>query len=441
MADKSTYMANFAEIEKTLNASGPGWLHDVRRTALKRFEELGFPGTKDEDWRFTRVRPLLQHDFERTESYSPNGLSVADIRQLSFLDDDMHRMVFVNGHYAADLSETGALEGGAWVGTLADALKSHEKIVKEHIGQHADAAANPFVALNTANIMDGAFIYVPTGTVIDKPIHLVFVSRGEAVVSHPRLLIVAEENSQATIIESYVSPDSSVYFTNGVTEIVIDDNANIDHYKLQRESRDAYHVATLQAKLGRSSRMHTDSISLGGTLVRNDVGTTLGGEGIDCTLNGLYMAEGSQHVDNHTNIEHAMPHCDSHELYKGILNDKATAVFNGRIHVHPDAQKTDAKQSNRCVLLSDDAQINTNPQLEIYADDVKCTHGAAVGQIDDKAVFYLRSRGIPAEQARHLLIYAFANDILEKIKVQPLRARLASDLFVWLEGAAGNASA
>lgn len=441
MADKNTYMASFAEIEKTLNEAGPGWLHDVRRTALDRFNEQGFPGPKDEQWRFTRVRPLLQHDFNRANGYSPNGLSVADVRSLSFLDDDMHRMVFVNGYYAADLSEPGALRGGACVGTLADALKTHETIVRKHIGQHADAAANPFVALNTANIMDGAFVYIPKGTTIEKPIHLVFLTQGEAVISHPRILVVAEENSKATIIESYVSPDSGVYFTNAVTEIIVGDNAEIDHYKLQRESRGAYHFATLHVHLARSSRMNTDSISLGGALVRNDVGTMLGGEGIDCTLNGLYMAEGSQHIDNHTNIEHAMPHCESHELYKGILNDKATAVFNGRIHVHPDAQKTDAKQSNRCVLLSDDAQINTIPQLEIYADDVKCTHGAAVGQLDKNAVFYMRTRGIAADDARHLLIYAFANEILEKIKVQPLRARLASDLFAWLEGATGGVPA
>jgi Fe-S cluster assembly protein SufD len=290
------------------------------------------------------------------------------------------------------------------------------------------------VALNTAHVHDGAFIHLPRGTRIEEPIHILYVSRsnGSSVVSHPRTLIIAEDGTRASFVESYVGFESDAYFTNAVTEIVVKENAEIDHCKLQRESDSAYHMATVRAQVGRSSRFLTSSLSFGGALVRNDTHAVLADEGIECALNGLYLARNHQHVDNHTVIEHTKPNCSSRELFKGILGGRAKAVFNGRIHVHPQAQKTDAKQTNRCILLSDDAQINSNPQLEIYADDVKCTHGAAVGRLDEDAVFYLRSRGIDDAAARRMLVFAFANEVLEDVRIAPVREHLTTDLDRWL---------
>ena len=430
--NEESLIKNFKTHEPVLAEAGPAWLHTIRKDAIGKFEELGFPTLKDEDWRFTRVRPLLQHDFQLTDGYKANGVTASDLDEVSFADAGLHRMVFVNGHYAADLSSVGELPAGVRVESLADVLANDPAAVEPHLAKLAATDKNPFVALNTAHITDGLFVFVPKNTVVDTPVHVIFLSRANesAVASHPRNVIVAEEGAKLTVLESWVGKD--VYFNNPVTEIVVGDNADVNHYKVQKESLSAYHVATVQATLGKDSRFNTNSISLGGALVRNDINTYLGGEGIECTLDGLYMADTGQHVDNHTQIDHAMPHCDSHELYKGILNGRAKAVFNGRINVYEDAQKTDAKQSNRCMLLSDDAQVNTNPQLEIFADDVKCTHGATVGQIDEKSIFYLRARGIPKEQARHMLIYAFANEILERIEVEPLRERLATDLYGWL---------
>jgi Fe-S cluster assembly protein SufD len=273
---------------------------------------------------------------------------------------------------------------------------------------------------------DGAFVSVPKGVVLKQPLHLAFLASAgsKPAVAHPRSLILAGVNSQASIVESYIGAKGDVYFTNAVTELVADENAVIDHYKLQRESTEAFHVATMQVHLGRGSNVTSHSIALGGALVRNDVNAMLAAEGGECTLNGLYLAAGRQHIDNHTRIDHAMPHCASHELYKGILDGQAHGVFNGKIYVHPDAQKTDAKQTNKTLLLSPDAVINTKPQLEIYADDVKCTHGATIGQLADEALFYLRSRGIGRQEARNLLTFAFANDLVSRIKIEAIRNQL-----------------
>ena len=434
MLDKDTYLARYAELEPQLVGTSPPWVNSIRKSAIDRFAEQGFPTPKSEPWRFTRVRPLLQHDFKLQERWEPNGFSREDLSGLSFTDSDCRTLVFVNGHFVPNLSHAGKLGKNLRIENLKSALQSTPDLLEAHLARHADGEKNPFVALNTAYLLDGAFVYIPKGAVVEEPIHLLFVSSAynESPVSYPRNLVIAEEGSQATIVESYVGSGEDVYFTNAVTELIVGRNTNVDHYKIQKESREAYHFATVQARIDRDSAFSTKLISLGGTLVRNDINTYLDGEGIHCTLDGLYVADGHQHVDNHTQIEHAKPHCDSFELYKGILNGRAKAVFNGKIHVHPDAQKTDAKQSNGCILLSDDAQINTNPQLEIYADDVKCTHGAVVGQIDESAIFYMRSRGINEIDARHTLIYAFANEVLERVKVPALRDRLATDVSAWL---------
>ena len=291
-----------------------------------------------------------------------------------------------------------------------------------------------FTALNTAFFRDGFFLSIPPNAVVETPIHLLFLSTapGEATMSHPRLLIVVGENSQVRLIESYGGPDGHLYLTNAVTEIVAGPHAVVDHYKLQRESLQGFHIGSMHIHGQRSSTCSSHSLALGGALVRNEVTTVLNGEGVDCTLNGLYLANGQRLVDNHTTIDHAKPHCSSHEVYKGILGGRSRAIFNGKIIVRPDAQKTDAKQTNKALLLSDDAQINTKPQLEIFANDVKCTHGAAVGQLDEDAIFYLRQRGLDSRQARDLLIQAFAGDILNRIKIEPLRAQLEKTLLAQL---------
>ncbi|UCH83028.1 MAG: Fe-S cluster assembly protein SufD [Candidatus Latescibacterota bacterium] len=434
MADKDSYVASFVEIEPKLAELAPSWVHDIRKSAIGQFSDQGFPTTKHEEWRFTRVRPLLQHNFETVLDSQPEALSASQIDELCIEDTGCRRIAFVNGHFAEDLSDLGELPNGVRIESLKHALAADPERVQRNLSRYAESGKNPFVALNTAHIVDGVFVYLPKGARIEEPIHLLYVSRpnGKPIATHPRTLIVAEDNARAAIVESYIGFDTDVYFANPVTEIVVRDRAEIDHCKLQRESAAAYHIATTQVHLRRKSRFKTDFVSLGGILVRNDVNAVLGDEDIDCTINGLYVGNEHQHIDNHTIIEHANPNCTSHELYKGILDDRAKAVFNGRVHVHPDAQKTDAKQTNRCILLSDDAQINTNPQLEIYADDVKCTHGAAVGQIDDDAIFYLQTRGIDKTAARQMLIYAFANEVLEGIRIEPVREHLEVDLYNWL---------
>ena len=437
MASVETYVKDFAAFESRICSDAPVWLRDIRKAAIDRFSALGFPGAKDEGWRFTRVRPLLGHDFRLTPRYDRTALSSRQIDELCMEDTGCRRIAFVNGHFAEDLSDLGGLPAGVRIGSLEKYIVSDPEPVQRSLARYAATSNNPFVALNTAHVHDGTFIHLPKGVRMEEPIHLLYVTRsnGSPVVSHPRTLVVAEEGTRASILESYVGFESDAYFTNAVTEIVVKENAEIDHCKLQRESESSYHMATVRAQVGRNSRFMTHALSFGGALVRNDTHAVLAGEGIECAMNGLYLARGHQHVDNHTVIEHAKPHCSSRELFKGILGGRAKAVFNGRIQVHPQAQKTDAKQTNRCILLSDDAQINTNPQLEIYADDVKCTHGASVGRLDEDAVFYLRSRGIDDAAARRMLVFAFANEVLEELKIGPVRERLAADLDRWLSSA------
>jgi len=433
MADEERYLSHFNDFQKSAAASDPDWLGALRRSAIDRFAELGFPTTRNEQWRFTRVRPIARGEFEHLHTYERNGLADSDPTRMTFDDTGCRRLVFVNGHFSRELSKPGKPTECAVFGSLSEAFKTHPEIVKQHLGQETNGES-AFTALNMAYMRDGAFIRLPKRCIIGEPIHIVYVSSpgGKQVQSHPRTLVVAEEGSCAAIVESYIGGEDAVYFTNAVTEMVLGEGAAIDHYKLQRESRAAYHIATIQTRMGRDCRFDTDSISLGAALARNDINAVLDGEGIQCSMDGLYLADGRRHVDNHTAIRHAQPHCDSHELYKGILGGHASGVFNGTIHVDPRAVKTDAKQTNRCMLLSDDAQINTNPQLEIFADDVKCTHGASVGQLDENAVFYMRARGIEEARARHMLIFAFANEVLERVKVAPLRDRVAGDLFEWL---------
>jgi Fe-S cluster assembly protein SufD len=458
--ETETYLARFADLEKHLAERGPSSLLPLRREAMARFGELGFPTTKDEEWKYTSVAPIARTAFrpagrEAADGPLPVGLTP---ERLPFGGVARCRLVFVNGHFAPQLSTLDAGGGGTprsgvgaahlprglAAGSLAAALETDFGRVQEHLGRYARYHDRAFVALNTAFMEDGAFVRIPRGAVVEEPIHLLFIgsANGAPVISHPRVLIVAEENSQATVIETYTGVEDRAgagahpYFTNTVTEIVAAENAVLDHYKVQRESEAAFHVATQWVQQARSSNFSSHAISLGGSLVRNDIMAVLDGPGIESTLNGLYVVGGQQHVDTHTAIDHAQPYCNSHELYKGILDGHATAVFNGKIFVRQDAQKTDAKQTNQNLLLSRDAVIDTKPQLEIFADDVRCTHGATVGQLDADALFYLRSRGIGEAEARGLLTYAFASDILGRIKVAPLRTALEELLFARLPSSA-----
>jgi Fe-S cluster assembly protein SufD len=407
---------------------GSRWLQDLRDQAASRFVELGFPTVREEEWRFTNVAPIATSEFQ----LAPQARLGADALDGFLYADAPNRLVVVNGHYVPELSRTAGLPPGMRFGSLAGATSEQADVVARYLGQLADFTARPFVALNTAFTQDGAYVHVPDGVVFEQPLQILFVSTGNGHMTHPRTLIVAGDRSQMRIVETYVSAPGQKHFTNAVTEIVAGENAVIDHYKVQEESVDAFHVASMHIHATRSSNVSTHSFTLGGRLVRNDVFALLDGEGAECTLNGLYVADGERLVDNHTTIDHAKPHCPSHEVYKGILGGKARAVFNGKIIVRQDAQKTDAKQTNRALLLSDHATINTKPQLEIFADDVKCTHGAAIGQLDEDALFYLRARGLTFFEARDMLIHAFAGQILDRVRIEPLKRALEDELYAQL---------
>ena len=430
------YLDELARADAAWPAGAPAWLKQTRADASGRFQSLGFPTTDDEEWRFTSVAPIAEARFALATD-GRAALGSADLAPFRLTDLASTELVFVNGRYAADLSSVRPLPRGVRIESLASALATHAGEVEPYLTRVAAFERQPFTALNSALFADGAFVHVAATVALDAPIHVLFVSTadGAPTMAHPRVLVVGGESSQASIVESYVGPRGDRYFTNAVTEVVVSENASVDHYKLQHESLNAYHIGAMHVIGRRNARFQSHSVSFGGSLVRNDVIAVLDGEGIDCTLNGLYLGDGRRLVDNHTIIDHAKPHCGSREIYKGILADHARAVFNGKIIVRPDAQKTDAKQTNKALLLSEDAQINTKPQLEIFANDVKCTHGAAVGQMDDDAIFYLRTRGLSLDEARNLLVHAFAGEVLNRIPAEALRQRLEAMLLRQLPNA------
>ncbi|HYY51862.1 MAG TPA: Fe-S cluster assembly protein SufD [Myxococcales bacterium] len=405
---------------------GVGRIGLLRQAAFARFAELGFPTTQDEDWKYTSLAPLTQMKF--VSPAEPKPPTPAQLERLAGgpPGNGAVRLVFVDGRYRAELSTRGTSTGSAYIGGLATAHAERPELVERELGRHADYQHDALTALNTGFIEDGAFIHLPAGAVLQGPIHLLFVSSAPAkpTLSQPRNLIVLGAGSQATVVETWAGLSDEVYFTNAVTEIVLGENARLDHCKLQEESARAFHIALTQVHHGRESRFSSHSFALGAALARNDVRALFAKEGSECTLNGLYMATGKQHLDNRTLIDHRSPRCTSRELYKGVLDGQSRGVFSGRVLVRHDAQKTDASQTNKNLLLSDEALIDTKPQLEIFADDVKCAHGAAVGQLDENALFYLRSRGIAQEAARSLLTYAFASEMVDLIPFAPLRSRV-----------------
>jgi Fe-S cluster assembly protein SufD len=397
----------------------PRWVGQARESAMAQFERLGFPTTKIEQWRFTSVAPIV----ERTFALAKDGVAAAQPHTKA-LSAPIAQAVCVNGKFVPRLSHLDNLPKGVQLLGLEAAIASHPALIEPYLAKLSLTETNSFTSLNTAFLRDGVVLMIPARTVVEQPIEITFVSASEGTgsVSHPRLLMVAGEASQATVLERYVGTGAA--FTNAVGEIWLGPHAVIDHYKLQEEPADAFHIASLFLHCDRSGTFSSHSLTFGGGIARNDVVATLAGEGIDCTLNGLYVGRGNQLIDNHTTIDHAMPHCGSHEIYKGILGDQSRAVFNGKIIVRPDAQKTDAKQTNKALLLSDEANINSKPELEIFANDVKCTHGAAIGQLDDAAMFYLRSRGLGVTESRAMLVHAFAGDILNRVKIAPVREYL-----------------
>jgi Fe-S cluster assembly protein SufD len=422
--ETKTYLSNFSRIEKQVGGTTRMWLDQMRKAAMDRFAEVGFPSTTDEEWRTTNVAPLAKIAFKPGNNVELHG---DDIAAFSFGHDASIELVFVNGHFAPNLSVTRSLPRGVKVTSLANALEADADLIEQHLGKHANINDNPFVALNTGFVRDGVFIHLPRNATVERPIHLMFVSApgGEPSVAHPRVLIIAEDNSEATIVKSYFSTTrSGRYFDNVVTEIITGNDCRLDLTTLQEDNADAYHVSTTQVKLGRASKFVSYSTTLGGKLTRNNLNVVLAGEGADATLNGLVLVNGDQHCDNHTLIDNAAPNCPSYELYKHVLKDRASAVFKGKILVRQIAQKTDSKQTSKSLLLSDEATMNSQPALEIYADDVKCTHGSTIGPVDEESVFYLRSRGVSLEAARHLLTYAFAADVTRRMKVEAVRRRI-----------------
>jgi Fe-S cluster assembly protein SufD len=422
---KKRYIENFARFERSLNGGGHSWLKTIRRDALARFDELGFPTTRQEEWRFTNIAPIATAPFKPADP-TPNSLTISDISRYTVCEARCTQIVFLNGFFSEHLSTVKYVPKGVRIVSLAKAFESDRALVEPALCQSDFYRHNAFTALNTAFMADGAFVFVPPGTALKEPIHLLFLSTNQPdpVFSVPRSLIIAGDGSQASIIESYASLGGGQYFTNSLTELHVGANAVVDHYKLQRESDFAVHVAMTRVIQDRDSNYSSHSLSLGGSLVRNDLNVVLNGSGADCELNGLYVTKGKQHADNHTTIDHAKSHCASRELYKGILDDASSGVFNGKIIVRKDAQKTNARQTNKNLLLSKGAGINTTPQLEIFADDVKCTHGATIGQLSEEELFYLRSRGIDKEAARTLLTYAFASELLAAVKIKPIQCQI-----------------
>jgi len=432
-ATKDLYLGNFAQFEREVANNGQAWIQPLRQAAIARFVELGFPTTHDEEWKYTNVTPMTRIPFQPAQRLAPasasEALAAAAIPALVCT-----QLVFVNGHYVPELSAQQALSQGVEVGNLALALASRPPWLEAHLARYASVDERAFVALNTAFMQDGAYVYIPRGGMVEVPIHLVFISlpQGEATVSHPRNLLVLEDNAQASVIESYIGLGHDVYLTNAVTEFVLGQNARAEHCKLQWESSSAFHIATMQVHQARSSTFVSHAIAQGGALARHDINVVLNGEGGENTLNGLFMATDQQHIDNQTRIDHVMPHCTSREFYKGILAGKSRGVFNGKIVVHKDAQQTDARQTNKNLLLSQDASIDTKPQLEIFNNDVKCAHGSTIGRLDENALFYLRTRGLGEEDARSLLTYAFASELVNRISLEPLRTKLNDLVLNWL---------
>ena len=407
-------------------ADGPEWLEPLRRTAAERFGHTGFPASRDEEWRFTPIAPIAQTNW-RAAPPRPERLPAGSLDPFVFGHPEWSTLVFVNGSYSEALSSIAELPDGVTVTSLSQALRTDLPLLRSHLGQHAPMEGSPFTAVNAAAFRDGGVVHVPAAHDLTAPVHLVFVttSEGAGAALHPRNLIVVERGARASVIESYVTlADGAAYWTNPVTEVSAEGGSWLEHTRIQRESERAFHVGLTHVDQRRDSHYRSFTLAMGAALSRHNLHVRLNDENIETLMYGLYLTRGEQVADNHTAIYHDRPNCRSWEVYKGVLDDRSRAVFNGKVFVRPEAQKTDAKQTNRNLLRSDLAKVDTKPQLEIFADDVKCTHGATVGRLDDIGLFYARSRGIPAAAAERLLTYAFAAEVIDEVALEPVRLEL-----------------
>jgi len=438
MQQANTYLSEFERLCTERADREPGWLRDARKNAWSCFQSLGFPNAAEEDWRFTNIADLARIEFQSRPARETHR-APKDIQAYA-LPDAAATLVFVNGRFQEHLANRAALPAGMIVDELGGAIASERSDACSRLTRLARHEAYPLVALNTALFRDGAYVYVPREACVEGPIQLLFVSDAgtETTMTHPRVLIVTDAGSSVSIVETYVGHGH--YFTNAVTEIDAGAGSIIDHYKIGRESDDAYHLSTLAMAQGRDSRVSSQVIALSGKLARHDINTRFGGEGGTCNLRGLNVVGGNRHVDNHLRIDHARAHCDSREFFKSVVGEHGRSVFTGRIMVREGAQKTDAKQTNQTLLLSRDARVESRPQLEILADDVKCTHGATVGQIDETALFYLRSRGLSRESARSLLVYGFARACLDEIKLDSLKRQMEELVLTGLDTITGSSA-
>ncbi len=432
---KETFLVAFSALEAGGRLGGPPWLRDLRRAAIGRFAERGLPTPRDEEWKYTSIAPIAETEFDLGADGTDDDLTEAAIAPFC-LSPTWSRIVFVNGRYSAKLSSIGLLPRGVRIESLGEALIADAAALRPHLIDSATVeAADAFAELNAAFWRDGALLHVSASASVADPVHLLFVTvPGPARVDHPRSLIVLEPESHAVVVESHVSLAEDAHLTNAMTETIVGARASLEHHKIQLEGRRAFHVGRTRFRQAPGSRVRSCSVTFGGRLVRNNVHARLGGAGAHCTLSGLFVIGGRQHVDTHTVIDHITPQAMSRQLYKGILDGRARGVFNGRVIVRPGANDTDAHQTNKNLLLSDDVEVDSKPQLEIFADDVKCSHGAADGQLAEDAVFYLKSRGLDEVAARTLLTFGFANEVLGRIRVEPVRAWLESLLTARLEG-------
>lgn len=450
----STYAANYEQVASQLSASGPEWLDGERRAAFARFDALGFPTRRNEEWRYTNIAGLQKLSVAPVLSGPGAGFGAGlgdALAPFLLAGPDADRLVFVNGVYSAELSRVHEVSGPVTIGNLGALLAKAPERVRPYLSgdDGVSGVELPFAHLNSAYLVDGAFIHVPRGRVAERTVEVVFVTTpeasseagvGEAIAAHPRLVVAIEQGARAHVLENHVGLSERAYVSNAVTQTFVAQDAFLGHVKVQRDGLAAYHLGNIRAHLERGCTYENMNVSVGAALARNDINARLDGEGVSCTLDGLFLAGGEQHIDNHTSIDHAQPHCNSFQVYKGILAGRANAVFNGKIFVRQDAQKTNAKQSNRNLLLSPNASINTKPQLEIWADDVRCTHGATIGQLDADALFYLQARGVSRAEATSLLTHAFANEVIEAMSIEAARAPLGDLIHRWMDEQDGAAS-
>ena len=409
------------------------WLRALRERGLRHFQAVGLPTTKDEEWRQTNVAPIAKTEFALPE---PDATTTRQqLERFAIPNLDAHELVLVDGRYAPELSAVDDLPAGVTVTGLAEAIEQHPALVQPHLAQYAGPEYDAFGALNAAYLDDGAFVHVPENVKLDKPVHLLLVSTDneQPVMNHPRVLMVLGQGAQVDVIEHHIGLGENVYFTNAVTECFLDRDAQARHYFIERDSLAAYNISTLRIEQQAGSSFDSHTILLGGKLVRNNVHPKFVGEGAHALLNGLYAPDDRRHMDNHMRVHHTVENCSSRQYYTGLMRERSSGVFIGRIVCDQAAQQTDSEQSSRGLLLSDEAYLHSRPQLEIFADNVVCTHGASIGELDEEGLFYLRSRGLPEDVAKGLMIYSFAGDALERMGLTPLREEMGRLLLKQLE--------